>query len=374
MNCLKTGRWILSVILILILIPLIIVALPTSAVLRSVTSRENVKEWLEESDVYDETLDTTVDLIDFEVDSMVPDEDQTEEEADKENFLTEVSEALQEEDSDMRVLAEDMFSPGFLQESTETVIDSFYDWFEGEISTPEFEIELAKRDDDLIDFLTIGFEEKFKALPDCPSDFAVDSEFNPLETDCQPTGYDIDEIGNYIEDVEDTEEFEDLKENVKISSNDLDIDDETTEAVQRTFRRMKRIPIFVIGGLTLLTLILLLLVPGAKTKFLVTGATIVLPTIIINLARVTASLSMENIIERVIDEIPEDQAGILRTLVSSIISSLYQGLLWKIGLFTQVVLVIGIVLILLGLVIPRKKKQPSKEETDEEDEDSSDDE
>jgi len=89
----------------------------------------------------------------------------------------------------VRQAAEKTFTPQFVQENTEAVIDSIYSWLNGETPLPDFTIDLTEAKATFAANVSDAVEQRLAALPACPTG-GVPDNYDPLTATCLPPGVD----------------------------------------------------------------------------------------------------------------------------------------------------------------------------------------
>ncbi len=137
----------------------------TLATLQStVLNRQEVKGWLVKSDIYKTAL------ADLATASAKQDGDGA-------------ASSLISDDTAKTIL-DKTFSPQYVQQSTEKVIDSAYDWLDGKQPTIAFNINTTIQKDSFIANATSVLDQQLASLPKCKTA----AEFNPDNPTCLPPG------------------------------------------------------------------------------------------------------------------------------------------------------------------------------------------
>jgi len=85
------------------------------------------------------------------------------------------------------------FSPQFVQQSTENVIDGTYDWLNGKVSQPDFRIDLSGKKNEFASLVASNAQQVASNLPECTraQSEAINSQggnFDVFSATCLPTG------------------------------------------------------------------------------------------------------------------------------------------------------------------------------------------
>jgi hypothetical protein len=89
----------------------------------------------------------------------------------------------------VRQAAEKTFTPQFIQQNTEAVIDSIYVWLNGDSPVPDFAIDLTATKASFATNVADAVEAQLASLPACPSG-GVPDNFDPFTATCLPPGMD----------------------------------------------------------------------------------------------------------------------------------------------------------------------------------------
>lgn len=357
-GCFKIIRWIFATVLIGLLFLMVVAGIPISVFSRSITQKDTAKEWLKSSDLYNDVLDISIELVS---------------ENQKDN--PEISDLLlqvKDSESEIGKLVRDKFTPQFTEQSVNTILDGTYDWLEGDAETLTFEVQILEDEAETINILTVWFQAKLKGLPACTSDDEIPSEFNPFEVECLPPGYDTDNteaISTYLTDNADTKEIQELLQIAETGSVDMDVDPETTRIFRQTFRALNVMPFIFAGIVFILSLLIILLVPGFSKGVLVAGFSLTIPTVVVYIGRIFASgsfvstslsgtsfstINTENTGESALSA---ETAKILTKVSESVFKAIYVDILGKTGLYCIVLLAISTLLVIIGISLGSKSTE-----------------
>ncbi|MBN2101050.1 hypothetical protein JW710_04145 [Candidatus Dojkabacteria bacterium] len=347
-GCIKAFRWTISVFLILLIIPTITIGVPLVSVSTYLANRETPKRWLKEIELYDNALDIALDVLEKQKEG---------------SYFIDLKDRIDDEDSDVSEAVHRLADPDFLEESIETVIDAYYDWFEGETDKPEYSIPIAEDKETLVVLLSAGFKEKVRGLPVCEEGFVITDDFNPIETECQPEGYDFDEITRYLEDNADSDEFEELLSKANISSDEIELSDETTEQAQLLYNKIKIYPIIFLSGTIILVLLLILLIPGVKTSFMTTGIVLIVSSVFTTITGLIIKIIINFGSQKGLDEIKDKNYEELEKILGELIRVVSADITRRTLLIALTILVIGVLLTIIGAVIKKKKDNAGEDST-----------
>lgn len=153
-------------------------------------------------------------------------------------------------DEKIKELVNDVFPPSRLQAITDNVADSTYRWLNGEVSEPDFKIDLRAEKVALAQGIAEYAAERIKKLPQCTS---IPTTTDPFEIDCRPPGIDIAAEQKMIE-----QEFlsnKDFLPETTFTVRDLNKESDKTFSEQHqgtadAFMLLKKLP-YIFGGLAL---------------------------------------------------------------------------------------------------------------------------
>jgi hypothetical protein len=236
-------RWILSVFMALILAGVLITSLPATATIQQITSAKTVKTWLQKSDFYEDFLTATF------------------EELSRDIFSSTDSIPLI---SDRQVIDEikNSLPDRFIQNSFETIIDAYYNYFQGRQDAIEFKINLVEVEENLKTNVPTLLKDSIAALPPCPGNSKQDyKKFEQGE--CLPSEVNSEDLYQAIDDAIQNEiVFNDPD----LTEEDLNITDTEAQAVRRVFTVLKLIPPITYGLILLFSTIILVLTPRPIQK------------------------------------------------------------------------------------------------------------
>ena len=318
-------RWLIASILLLILSLVIIVGTITSGATRAIINQNNLKVAIANSDIYDNALPIALEFLTQS--ATKSDEGQAYYAGLKKQFANPADELSQ--------LVREIFTPNYLQQGVNTVIDAFFAWLKGETERPEFEIKIAQDQKTLIKFLAITFKEKIRGLPNCPANFVVTENFNPLETTCRPFGFKLNEIDNFLLTNSDRPEFKLLLNKASINSSALKVDPKTSQNVQLVYRLIRYSWLMVMVAVIVLSLLIAVIIPRFRRGLIVCGKVIVICGSIILVGQLLLAVLREPIISLVIKRLPANSIGLIQAYLVSIMRQLYAAIITKVSFETK---------------------------------------
>jgi hypothetical protein len=226
---------------------------------------DNLKHWLKDSGVYNHVVDAVIAEQDSKKDTQ----------KDSELSRPEVKKAFGQ-----------AFSPVWLQQTADTVLDGTYTWLDGKAPKPTYVIDLTAPKQALAASLTQSAHERLDVLPACSASNPPTSD-DPFTLNCRPTP-DIEQAGiqKLTNDITNNKDF--LPNNqITADSVDLGKDDsmatlnelsqpkqpwyQQANQLPSFFKSVKRLP-FLIGGFALLMGVMVIFSASSKRKGLRTLA------------------------------------------------------------------------------------------------------
>ena len=342
-GCISLVRSLLSTLLVLILFIIVLVGIPLSAISQVVTNRESMKSIVAQEEILSTVLNTGIDVITQNIEQS--------------DTGAEISFEFTDPESDFRQQIEDLISTDTLEEGLITVIDAFYDWFEGKVDTPEFSIQLTEDAEGLAELLTQGMKEKLEELPECvEGQESIDTD-NPLDLECIPADFDIDSIDDLFSENEDGPELDNLLDSATLSSDMLNITPKITEDVQLIFSILEMMPIIISAMYVALVLILLALISKVSRTFTIAGVTTLIPSILLFISSISSGRIIQATQNYADQRLPYEIVEFSDTIFT-VVRSAADQLFEKIKLFSIIGMSAGAVLLILGIIftIIYKKK------------------
>jgi len=230
----KILRYLFSIFIIFPLLVILFLGIPLASTTKTLTERENVKEILELSGVYDNFTDIFVEI--------AISSGQFESFGDMSDKYIEI---LEDDNSEMRESVDSVLTSEQIQEKSEIAIEAFYDWFEGKTPHPKFDIYLIDSNEEAKDLIISLYVSEAESLPVCGDYTNPIPNSDPLGISCIPVGVSIDDFRDYAEEQITTEDMSNLRDSIRINSDNLNITVETTQQVQVSFLIAKNMYIIV---------------------------------------------------------------------------------------------------------------------------------
>jgi hypothetical protein len=358
-SCFNVARGLISVVLCILLFILIFVGIPVASISRLATNSESVKNWLYEGGVY-ENVPSIVSAI-------------MEEEADKEVF-----EKMQLEEGKLIEVVSNILEEEWLKENFEKAIDSVYVWLKGESEIPQFEIDISDRKEILVSETSDYFKEIINSLPECSQEQEMqmaETGFEPLEAECRPS-YMTDEELSKIDDklYEGLEENEAFEEGTIKSENFFELDSEATDTARKVYGIVDKLPFYVFIAIIGLTLILVFLIPGMPSKFLMIGIVWTLSSALLLFGLPFGKDKFYEFFDEQLEKIDSENAQVLIDTINGPVEVAVIDVQGEIGKFVIIFLVLGIVLVIGGIILKfSRRKYYVEDEKDQDDRNDQDD-
>lgn len=329
-------RWTFMVPLLLIGLIILSTGIIVSSMAIVVTDRENVKGWLDESEFYEK-------IVDFGVNSLLNEINKSSGDSALEN-----SEFLPEEISNESKIAEEaekIFTPEWIEEETEEVIDSVYDYLERESNEINFEINLSEPNENGQKVLSGLFKSKLSALPDCTDNKAISlDDFDLYKDGCVPKNLDRRSLNETID--KSVQEIM-LFENMTISSENLDINTGDLEPARNVFMMLKYTPYILLSIIIVISGIIFFLAPGSRNKYVLLGTLFIASGLIASTAGVIAKANFNNTFSILENSINESPSGLI-DLIKPVMEEAYNSIIYTDIILSIITVIAGIVLLSIG--------------------------
>ena len=325
-------RWFLSIFMALVLAIVLIISLPTTAAVQQVTSASTVKTWFLKSNFYEDFVAATF------------------EELARDIFSSGDTIPLI---SDRQVLdeIENALGDRFVQNSFETIIDAYYNYFQGRQDTVEFQISLVEIEDNLKTNVPKLLKETIADLPPCPGNTQQDYEqFERGE--CLPSEVDPEELYQAIDD---SIQNEAIFDDPELTEEDLNISYEELQPVRRSFAVLKLIPPIAYGIILLFSTIILVITPRPiKKGLLVLGLTWLPSTFFVGAIALTSKSISLTLMEALVRESSGNIDPIVETLILNFFVTAYQSISDRILVLSGAGFALGLTCIVLSTIRFRK--------------------
>ena len=323
-------RGVIATVLSLLLSIFILASILLTSATYTITNRANVKNWINASGIYDNYATIAVTAA--------------------QEFLGgaadfgETIDQINDPNSELGELFHRIVTRDLLESTVITVVDAFYDWFEGTTDYPTFSIQLSDNRADFQQLLVVGFREKIRGLPPCDPGFQPSPDFNPFEAVCLPPGFDVAMVDQFLNQNLSDEVVEMLYEKAHFDSASLNIDPQTTAEVQRYYQLLNQLPLLLNALLLLTLVVLLILIPSSK-RFLMGGIVVLLPSLVGLLIGLSLPANNHLIIEQILVENPVPMSSVTHPLIINIVEAVLHNLSDWIRIVSLIYLSVGIALI-----------------------------
>ncbi|MBN2015249.1 hypothetical protein JW766_00240 [Candidatus Dojkabacteria bacterium] len=346
-SCFSGIRWILAVILASILFSVITVGITVISVTKVLTDSQNIKDWLSRGGVYDKLASVWVEIAKSEAGEELSEHVNLDEE-------TELVESINE-----------VFPPEWLKMNAEKIIDSVYVWLEGETEYPEFEIDLSDRSGIMIDIVTSSILDQIKALPECSQEEIVSMEgqdINPLELECLPPDYNLDEIDERMAEEFEKQEFFQTdvissKEFFKKEDKDSNGFDKLNQLIKANYPIIKKLYIYIPLIILVFSLILFILVPKLSSKLMFIGIIWVLSGSSLLFGSLWGKAKIDGLYQeqmgKISGEYVEELIDLFRRPVE-LASASFRG---EVRQYAMILVVLGFILALGGFILKFSKRR-----------------
>lgn len=151
------------------LLPFFLLALAIdTGIIRTAGSSDPIKKVLADSDIYGSIISSTLDQA---------------------KTSGEGGEGISLTDPNIKVVAEKTFTPQFLQENTEKVLDSVFLWLDGKTKIPDFKLDLSGLKNTFAAETAKAAEARAATLPVCPAGLSGGADsYEPFSATCLPRG------------------------------------------------------------------------------------------------------------------------------------------------------------------------------------------
>ncbi|MFA5995207.1 MAG: hypothetical protein WCW27_05825 [Patescibacteria group bacterium] len=301
-GCFNVLRWVLGVLLLLQLGFVIVVGVPTAAVLRTLTNREHIKIWFEQAGIYNNPIDTISTIIIKK--------------APADSAVYVITQQAQDKNSQTRMVVDKIIYPEFLRTSIITLINATYDWLEGKTAKPIFNITLIS-DPALLTQLVATID----------------------------TNNILNQVGvNTV----DNSELNNILEKTKITGDQLPIDTNTTAMAQEIFTLGLLIPGIILAVLLTLISLTIIVIPSYKRSSIVVGCVLMVVGGFIALSQWAIAASFAIISNFILTATIPNDAAWVNTVFGNILRLAYQDMLRRTMHYGIAVTLAGVVAIIIG--------------------------
>lgn len=329
-------------LLVLVVFIAATIGLVASAGARTLISREDITLILARQDVYQTVTAAITEGIaqDFA--------------ADRETQASNQGDADTIDQTALSKIIERYFTPEFYNHAVNTTVNSIYDWLEGKVTRPDFDIKITEDKQQFQNFIITVFTDRFRSLPNCPPQVKTDRNFNPLEASCRPVGVSEEYVKIFITEQTEQPEFQQLYERATISSDQIigPIDADTAESLRQWWRVARWLPWIVFGSL-IVSLLLLGLLSSKSRRFRIPGLVLLVPSAISLFGAAILSTMRQNIVQGFIEQ-EQRQSTAADQLLKLIAESLFQLINTKILVYSGLLCLIAFTLLAVNRIHNRR--------------------
>jgi len=170
----------------------------------------------------------------------------------------------------VRQAAEKTFTPAFVKQNTELVLDSIYNWLDGQTPLPDFNIDLSATRAGFAANVADDVEAQLAALPACPAGTKAPQDLDPFSAACLPVGIKpASEAAAIEQNINSGSGFLDqpviTSDSVKTQDNNVSLFTNQLKDIPEVYQKLKLAPL-VVGILALLLLAAIILLSSSKRK------------------------------------------------------------------------------------------------------------
>ncbi|OGL38172.1 hypothetical protein A3B63_01535 [Candidatus Saccharibacteria bacterium RIFCSPLOWO2_01_FULL_49_22] len=159
------------------------------------------------------------------------------------------------------------FTPEFIQQNTEAVIDSVYEWLNGETPLPDINVDLTATKADFAANVAAAVEAKLTSLPPCTN---LPDNYDPFAATCLPSGVNpASQAATVEENILSGTGFLDhpviTADTIKQENQDQSIFTDELKEFPEVYQKIKVLPV-VLGILALMLALAIVLLSSSKRK------------------------------------------------------------------------------------------------------------
>lgn len=197
--------------------------------------RDVVKGWLEESNLYDKAVDVVLEGVHSAAEEQKSGE-------------------IPLDDPQIKAIASEAFSPDFLKQNIEQVVDGMYAWLDGETASPEFRVDLSAAKQKLAVGISQYAVNRAQALPACTAEQSrevlASGEYDILNATCLPAGVDVNAVAANLQ--SEIATSRDFLEDTVITPEVVGLDNPAElRKIKSTYEQSKNWP-YILGAVALL--------------------------------------------------------------------------------------------------------------------------
>lgn len=233
------------------LLPLFLFTLAIdSGIIRTAGSSASIKKILADSDIYSSIVSSTLDQA---------------------KTSGGEGEGISLTDPNIKTIAEKTFTPQFLQENTEKVLDSVFLWLDGKTKIPDFKLDLSGLKDSFAVEAAKATETRAATLPVCPAGLSGSADsYEPFSATCLPNGMtpasmaeqiraSLSQAEGYLEDPVIT------ADQVKLGNSNQSVFADQLKDIPNYYQQVKKTPLYL-AILSLLTALGIVFLSTSRTR------------------------------------------------------------------------------------------------------------
>lgn len=336
-GCFNFSRWLISILLILILFLVFFIVTPYASLSYNLTNKDTVKTWLKSSGIYNNLISSTLDLV------LLGTEDTPE--------IATLVRDLKDTNTEMGALVAEIASHKHVEEISNTLLDSFYEWFAGKTERPEFNIPIAKDKEQFVRMITVLFKLKYNALPLCEGVAVQSEDFNPLETECRYEGVTDQVVIDFINQNASKPELDNIWQSASFNSDSLNIDQQTSNNFQLNYKIMTWAPLVTVMAIIGLNLVLVITIPKIKRSILILAIINTISGVIMLVLALISRFFLPFIENAIFNSIPELNSIAIQENINKILQYASNDISNVMLVFSIGVLTLGLILIVIRILI-----------------------
>ena len=233
------------------LLPFFLFALAIdTGIIRTAGSSGNIKKILADSDIYSSIISSTLDQA---------------------KTSGGEGEGISLTDPNIKAVAEKTFTPQFLQENTEKVLDSVFLWLDGKTTIPDFKLDLSGLKDTFANETAKAAEARAVTLPVCPTGLSGSADsYEPFSASCLPRGMTPASVAAQIQNSLSKGEgfLEDpiiTADTIKLSGSGQSVFADQLKGIPNYYQQVKKTPIYL-AVLSLLIALAIVFLSTSRTR------------------------------------------------------------------------------------------------------------
>jgi hypothetical protein len=192
---------------------------------------------------------------------------------------------------------------------------------------------------------------RLEDLPTCTTYTQLEQAMqNPMEAQCKPEDFDSSQILTLIDEEMTSDQIDQIKDQFKLSSEDMNFSIENSELYKNMFIILRWLHLVLIVAITVLTILVLLLLPGWKGSFITLSILYLIPGLIWSVASFLNPF--KNVLE--VAELSTGTEAQMQSIFINLFSPLFSTLTSKMRLCALIIAGIGVLFMVIGIIIKKK--------------------